>query len=137
MRKNITEPHILVVVDIFSPALVLFLTDHHLHRKTSTFNCIFIYNSQILAKTSKPDWQLTRLALISSMSSNRQHIFANLHLKKICPQSSSNLLQTGHIVSNSTPRLATFLLTGRLLCANRHTNILTLLGTLSCQILIH
>ena len=120
------------------PSLVnLVSSDHHLHINNYTFRCTVLSKLQILLIVSFPTRHSCKIILRSSIFIRRQHCLAYLHLKNRSPQSSSNLLQTGHTISSFIPRRATFLLTGRLLCANLHINICTLLGTLSFHIFSH
>ena len=119
------------------PSLTLFLADHHLHNSTITFSCSLLSKVQILFMVSFPVWHFSRRVLSPSIFMSRQHSLAYLHLKNRWPQSSSNLLHIRHNVSVLTPRCTKFLFTGRLLWANLHKNIRTLLGTLSCHILCH
>ena len=135
--KYVTELQTSPGLAILSPALVLFLANHHLQSKIMTLNCNSWFRFQIVCITSFPELADSKASLMSSKPINLQHSFTPLHLKKRWPQSSSCRLHTGHTVSIFTPLLDMFLRTGKLLWANRQINILTLFGTFICQILCH
>ena len=103
-----------------SPALALFRAFHHDQSRPIVAIFSSSFRDRMQSETCSAPDKVLSLILIPSKFIALQHSLTYLQRRKQWPPSSSNLQQTGHLVSISIPLLAMFILNGKLFWVNLH-----------------
>ena len=122
---------------IISPLFTLFRSCHHNHKRRYTFRHSSSFSLKISSNTIFESEHRRIFSLTCSSKDTLHNALTLLHLRKICPPSSSNLKHMGHLVSTEIPFLLSFVRTGRLFGASLHRKCNTLFGRGSAQSFFH